>query len=195
MSFPFSCPMRTVADDENKILNQIMLTPRDGQKPDFLSRIGNIITDPIRNPCLIIFYGAMGEEGKTVLATNFSKVLGTSVVKWTVTNLIEKTSKWLEPEVAIKLAEKWLIVCDGCGIEEYMNYNNVKKWMSNAPVQSKGVSMFLPQTIIGISNNMGFATKSGVSNSVGRRVVICKMDKELGKLKSFPWRAVDDVKM
>ena len=59
---------------------------------------------------MIIFYGAVGEEGKTVLAT--SKVLGTSVVEWTVMNLIGKALKWLEPEVVMKLAARRLIVCN-----------------------------------------------------------------------------------
>lgn len=66
-----------------------------------------------------------------------------------------------------------------------MNYNNVERWTSNVPVQSARISAYISQTIIGISNNMGFATKAAINNSIGRRVVVYKMDKELGKLRPF----------
>ncbi len=191
MSFPFRLPKKMVVDFEGEILNQILLPLRDDQKLDFMWRIGNALTDPIRNPCVIIFYGPTGEEGKSVLATNISRVLGKGV-EWTVTDLIGKASKWPDAAIVMKLAEKRVIICDECGIEDDMNYNNIKRWTSNAPVQSAGMSAYLSQTIIGISNKMGFATKSAINNSVGRRVVIYKMDKELGKLKPFPAQAVND---
>ncbi|KAK6436906.1 hypothetical protein LTR95_006910 [Oleoguttula sp. CCFEE 5521] len=185
MSFPFRLPKRMVVDMEGDILNQIMLPLRDDQKLDFMWRIGNALTDPVKNPCVIIFYGASGEEGKSVLATNISRVLGKGV-EWTVTDLIGKETKWPEAAIVMKLAEKRVIICDECGIEDDMNYNNIKRWTSNAPVQSGGMSAHLSQTIIGISNKMGFAVKPAINNSIGRRVVIYKMDKELGKLKPFP---------
>ncbi|KAL2353510.1 hypothetical protein BJ546DRAFT_1062309 [Cryomyces antarcticus] len=195
MPFPFPCPVKTVVDLEGEMLNQILLPLRDDQKLDFMWRIGNALTDPVRNPCVIIFYGAGGEEGKSVLATNISRVLGKGV-EWTVTDLIGKDSKWPDARLVMKLAEKRLIVCDECGIDQDMNYNNIKRWTSNAPVQSDGMSAYLSQTIIGISNKMGFAAKAAINNSIGRRVVIYKMDKELGKLRSFPAGAVNSyVKM
>lgn len=50
---------------------------------------------------------------------------------------------------------------------------------------------YISQTIIGISNNMRFATKAAINNSIGRRVVEYKMDKELGKLRPSPHGTVD----
>jgi len=195
MSFPFRLPKTMTVDLEGEILNQILLPLRDDQKLDFMWRIGNALTDPVKNPCVIIFYGATGEEGKSVLATNISRVLGKGV-EWTVMDLIGKASKWPDGNTVMKLAEKRVVICDECGIEDDMNYNNIKRWTSNAPVQSDGMSAHLSQTIIGISNKMGFAVKGAINNSIGRRVVIYKMDKELGKLKPFPAQAVNDyVKM
>jgi DNA-directed RNA polymerase subunit M/transcription elongation factor TFIIS len=135
MSFPFRLPKTMTVDLEGEILNQILLPLRDDQKLDFMWRIGNALTDPVRNPCVIIFYGATGEEGKSVLATNISRVLGRGV-EWTVMDLIGKASKWPDGNTVMKLAEKRLVICDECGIEEDMNYNNIKRWTSNAPVQS-----------------------------------------------------------
>ena len=54
------------------------------------------------------------------------------------------------------------------------------------------MSAHLSQTIIGTSNKMGFAVKGTSNNSIGRRVVIYKMDKDLGKLKPFSAEAVND---
>ncbi|KAH9827500.1 FAD-binding, type 2 [Teratosphaeria destructans] len=153
-------------------------------------RIGNALTDLVRNPCLIVFYGASGEERKSVLATNISRVLEKGV-EWTVTDLIRKTSKWPDAQTVMNLAEKRLIICDECGIEEDMNYNNIKRWTSNALVQSGGMFAHLCQTIIGISNKMDFAVKPAINYSIGRRVVIYKMDKELGRLKPVPAQAVN----
>lgn len=105
-------------------------------------------------------------------------------------------TKWPDAQIVMKLAEKRVIICDEGGIEEDMNYNNIKRWTSNPPVQSGGMSAHLSQTIIGISNKMGFAVRGAINSSIGRRVVIYKMDKELGKLKPFPAQAVNDyVKM
>lgn len=191
MPFPFRLPKKTVVDFEGEVLNQILLPLTDDQKLDFMWRIGNALTDPVKNPCIIIFYGASGEEGKSVLATNISRVLGKGV-EWTVTDLIGKNSKWPDAEQVMSLAEKRLIVCDECGIEEDFNYNNIKRWTSNAPVQSGGMSAYLSQTIIGISNKMGFARKDAINNSVGRRMVIYKMDKKLGELKPFSPHLVND---
>lgn len=50
------------------------------------------VTDPVKNPSVITFWGPVGVEGKTVLASNVSKILGTGG-KWTVTDLIGKCSE------------------------------------------------------------------------------------------------------
>ncbi|QDS78218.1 hypothetical protein FKW77_000934 [Venturia effusa] len=39
---------------------------------------------------------------------------------------------------------------------------------------------------------MGFARKDAINNSVGRKPVICKVDKALGSLRVFPVRLIDD---
>ena len=43
----------------------------------------------------------------------------------------------------MRLAEKRLIVCDECETEDDMNYNIIKRWKSNAPVQCGGMSAHL----------------------------------------------------
>ena len=184
MPFPFMCPVKTVVDLEGTILNTVLLPLRDNQKLDFMWRVGNAITDPIKSPYVIIFYGASGEEGKTMLALNISHIIGTGV-GWMVPDLIRKASKWPDTDMVMELLGKRLIVCDECGIKDDMNYNNVKRWTSNAPVQSKGVSAYLSQTMIGITNKIGFSSRGEINNSIGRRVVVYKMDKELGKVKPF----------
>lgn len=73
--------------------------------------------------------------------------------------------------MVINLSEERLIVCDEFGIEDDMNYCNIKKWTSNAPVQCGGIFAHLSQTVIGITNKVGFASKSAINNSVGRRVI------------------------
>ncbi|KAH8156706.1 hypothetical protein CIB48_g11545 [Xylaria polymorpha] len=185
MPFPFHCPMRTVPDFESEMLNLILLPLRDDQKLDFLWRIVNALTDPIRNPTIIIFYGPTGEEGKSVLAMNISRILGTGVM-WTVTDLIGKDAPWPDSKTVMTLAEKRLVICDKCKIEDDMNYNNIKRWTSNAPVQSDGISAHLCQTIIGITNKISFSKTGSINNSIGRRVIIYRMEKKLGKLKPFP---------
>ena len=47
------------------------------------------------------------------------------------------------------------------------------------------MSAYLSQTIIGIGNKLGFLSKSAINNSIGRRLVIYKINKELGRLKAF----------
>ena len=99
-------------------------------------------------------HGASGEEGKSALGLNISRVLGTGA-RWTVTDLVGKSAKWPGDDTVRKLAEKRLIICDECDIEEDINYNSIKRWASNAPVQTDSASAYLSQTIIGISNKMG----------------------------------------
>ena len=141
---------------------------------------------------MIIFWGPTGEEGKSILALNISRIFGTGAM-WTVTDLIGKKSKWPDAETVMELAEKRLIICDECDIEEDMHSNNIKRWTSNAPVQSKDVSAYLSQTIIGITNKLGFSKTGLINNSIGRRVIIYRMNKRLGKLKPFPREAITDA--
>lgn len=47
------------------------------------------------------------------------------------------------------------------------------------------MSAYLSQTIIGISNKIGFCKTAAINNSIGRRVVVYRMTKKLGKLKPF----------
>lgn len=147
--------------------------------------IGKAFTDPHRYTCAIIFYGATGEEDRSALGLNISRITGTGI-KETVTDLIGKTSKWPDSDEAMRLAQKWMVICDECGIEDDFNYNNLKRWTSDPPVQSKAGSANLSQTIIGISNKLEFAVKAAINNSIGRRSVIYGMDKKLGKPDPFP---------
>src|SRR5215469_3233625 len=103
---------------------------RDDQKLDLIWRISNALTDPARNPCMIIFYSPSQAESKSLFAININKVLGAGV-RWKLTDLVHKTSRWLSAGEVMSLAEKGIIVYDECGIEEGMNCYNVKKWISS----------------------------------------------------------------
>lgn len=120
MPFPFTYPVTTIPDFESETMNSILLPLRDDQKLDFMWRLGNLLTDPISSPCVTIFYGPNSEEGRSVLALNITRVLGTGA-KWTVVDLIGKGSKWPDAETVTELAKKRLVVCDECDNDEDMN--------------------------------------------------------------------------
>lgn len=67
-----------------------------------------------------------------------------------------------------------------------MDYIIIRRWTSDFPVQSRGVSAYLSQTIIAITNKLGFSKSGLINNSIGRRVVVYRMTKKLGKLRPFP---------
>jgi hypothetical protein len=188
MPLPFECPTKTVVDLDGDIINKILLPLRDDQKLDFMWRMGKAFSDG-EAPSVIVLYGKTGHEGKSVLATNVSRILTTGVV-WTIADLIGKKASWPKSDEVMRLADKRIIVCDECEIEEDFNYNNIKRWTSGAPIQSDGLSAYLSQTIIAISNKMCWSKKEAINNSIGRRVVIYKMDKPLGKLKPFPKHSI-----
>ncbi|KAM0315740.1 hypothetical protein ACHAPQ_011508, partial [Fusarium lateritium] len=144
---------------------------------------------PVDNPSMINFWGPNGEEGKSVLALNISRIFSTGA-KRTVTDLIVKGSKWLDSDTIMKVAEKRRITRDGYNIKENINYNNMKMWTPKAPVQSKGVSAYLSQTIIEITNKLGFSNTSSVKNSIGKRVMVYRIDKKLCKLEAFSKNAI-----
>ncbi|KAM0186804.1 hypothetical protein ACHAPI_011490 [Fusarium lateritium] len=144
---------------------------------------------PLDNPSMINFWGPNGEEGKSVLALNISRIFSTGA-KRTVTDLIVKGSKWLDSDTIMKVAEKRRITRDGYNIKENINYNNMKMWTPKAPVQSKGVSAYLSQTIIEITNKLGFSNTSSVKNSIGKRVMVYRIDKKLCKLEAFSKNAI-----
>ena len=184
MPYPFHVPSKIFVDFEHPVLNQIMLPLRDDQKLDFAWRIGKAFQGENENPTVIIFYGKSGHEGKSVLATNISRVLTTGVV-WTIDDLIGKVAEWPDAEDVMIYADKRIIICDEVKIDEDFNYNNIKRWTSGSPIQSKGLSAYLCQTVIGITNKIGWYKKEAVSNSIGRRLIIYKMDKSLGDLQPF----------
>ncbi|KAG5956619.1 hypothetical protein E4U56_006493 [Claviceps arundinis] len=121
-----------------------------------------------------------------------SRIFGTAA-KWTVTDLIGKGTKWPDAETVMELAEKRLIICDECDTEDDFNYNNIKRLTSNAPVQSKGVSGELSQTIIGITNKLGFCKTAAINDSIGGRLVIYRMNKSMGRIEPFPKEALTSL--
>lgn len=63
-------------------------------------------------------------------------------------------------------------------------------------MQFKGVSAYLSQTAIGISNKIGFCKTAAINNSICSRVVVYRMTKKLGKLKPFQsWSLNTDVRL
>lgn len=94
MPFPFMCPVRTVVDPETEKLNSILLPLRDDQKLGLLWSFRSLLTEPIRNPCGMVFHSARGG----LLALNISRSLSTGA-KWTVTDQIANVSKWPDDTV------------------------------------------------------------------------------------------------
>lgn len=70
----------------------------------------------------------------------------------------------------MELAEKRLIIDEECHIENGMNYNNIKRWTPNTLVQSKDISAYHRplQTIIGITNRLGFSRSAWSTIAPGR---------------------------
>lgn len=58
-------------------------------------------------------------------------------------------------------------------------------------MKARGVSAYLCQTIIDITNKIGFSKTASINNSIGRRFVLYRMAKKLGKLKPFPEGVID----
>jgi hypothetical protein len=191
MPFPFEIPRRIMIDMDNEMMFEILRPLRDDQKRDFMWRIGKILTDGERWPTVIILYGKEGHEGKGEFSKNITRLL-TSLVEWTTIDLVGKKSKWPGAKDVMKLASKRIIICDECNIEEGMNNDNVKRWTSDSPVQSDGMSAYLSQIVIGLTNTMGFAKRDTINNSMGRRVMVYKMDKRMGDYKAFPKDRIDN---
>lgn len=191
MPHPYACPIEVTASFKDPIMNAILLPLRDDQKLDFMWRIGRAIVDPRVDPCVIVLYGPEGHEGKTTLAKNISRMLAETVA-WMSEDLIGSTSKWPDSDTVMRLCEKRILICDECDIGDGFNYNNIKRWTSNAPISIKGRTGFLCQTIIAISNKIPFYEKSAINNSIGRRVVIYHMKKKLGNREPLPESAFNN---
>ena len=189
--FPFEVPRRITIDLDNEIIFEILKPLRDDQKRDFLWRLGKCLTDGEAWPTVIILYGKDGHEGKGEFGKNITRML-TNVCVWTTIDLVGKASKWPKAEEVMRLARKRIIFCDECNIDEGMNHDNIKRWTSNSPVESEGMVAFLSQIIIGLTNTLGFAKRDTIKNSIGRRVIIYKMDKNMGKYKMFPKERINN---
>jgi hypothetical protein len=129
MPFPFSYRVKTVVGMEGNVISSCL----GDRKLDFMWRIGNALTDPVKNPCVIISYGRREEHpGHEREQSPGYQRQGDCPDR--------QKFQVAGRRGGDELAEKRVVVCDECGIEEDMNYNNIKRWTSNAPVQSKGAS-------------------------------------------------------
>ncbi|RYP66496.1 hypothetical protein DL771_007756 [Monosporascus sp. 5C6A] len=125
-------------------------------KLNLLYRMHHVSADPGVDPSVIVFYGPSGHEGKTTLAMNLTMLLAGAVV---------------------------VLICDEREIGDGFSYQHIKRWTSNAPVSSGGRTGFLLQTLIVVSDKIPFYNKAAVSNSIGRRLVIYDIRKDLGSEK------------
>lgn len=179
ISYPYASPLRVPVRCDDPIINAILKPLRDDQKLDFLYRMYRVITDPTVDPSVIVFYGPTGHEGKTTLAKNLTRLLGGAVM-WSTNDLVGSKSVWPSEDVVMTLCEKRILICDECEIENGFSYQHIKRWTSDAPVSFKTRTGFLSQTLIVVSNKIPFYEKAAVNNSIGRRLVIYDMRKDLG---------------
>lgn len=132
---PSTCPYMVSLDFDDPIINKILLPLRDDQKLDFGYRIGKAMMDPTKDPSVIVLYGRVGHEGKTVLATNISRLIP-DAVEWVWADLFGKESKWPDADVVMELCQKRILICDECRIEDGFSYNNIKRWTSESPIST-----------------------------------------------------------
>ena len=179
---PVVIPTRVEIDADDEIITKILLPLRYDQKLDFLWRIGKAVIDRVTNPSVIVFFGREGHEGKTKLAEAITRILSNAVV-WVNEDLFGSKSVWPNADMVMNLCQKRILICDECKIEDGFSYNNIKRWTSEAPITMEGRTGYLSQTAIVISNHIPFYEKSAVNNSIGRRLVVYHMKKNLNKFK------------
>jgi hypothetical protein len=183
MAHPYACPVTFRVNMENYILNYIMAPLRDDQKIDFMWRIAMSLTH--KRAFVIVFYGKDGHEGKGTLMENITRLLP-GVITWMSDDLIGVKSKWPKEDVVVELCEKRILVCDEVEISDGFSYNNIKRWTSNSPVSSGTSTSLLSQTIVALSNKIPFYSRGSTNNSIGRRLVVYHMKKEMGKMAAMP---------
>ncbi|RYO92538.1 hypothetical protein DL764_008121 [Monosporascus ibericus] len=71
------------------------------------------------------------------------------------------SSQWPNADLVMKMCEKRVLICDECEIGDGFSYQHIKRWTSNAPVSSGGRTVFLPQTLIVVSNKVPFYESRG----------------------------------
>ncbi|KAI6986067.1 hypothetical protein KC359_g8908 [Hortaea werneckii] len=181
---PIECPYAVSVRHDDEVINKILLPLRYDQRLDFLWRMGKLIISPVKDPSVIVFFGREGHEGKTVLADTVSRILS-DCSEWVSLDLFGSKSQWPDAETVMYLCEKRLLICDECRIEDGFAYNNVKRWTSEAPITMNGLTGFLCQTSIVVSNHIPFTDKAGINNSIGRRLVIYHMQKRMSKFQAL----------
>ncbi|CAG8979187.1 hypothetical protein HYALB_00000322 [Hymenoscyphus albidus] len=113
--------------------------------------------------------------------------------QWVSGDLFGSKSIWPDADDVLELCQKRLLICDECKIADGFNYDNVKKWTSEAPVTMKGRTGYLAQTATITSNNIPFYEKSAMNNSIGRRMVVYHMCKPMTKQKKVYPREVTNM--
>ena len=179
---PVVCPYTVKVDIADTVISKILLPLRYDQKLDLLWRVGNAITDPVKNPCVIVLYGKNGHEGKSEIAKNITKMLPDAVT-WVSEDLFGSGGKWPDVDTIMQLCQSRILVCDECKIKDGFSYDHVKRWTSESPVSSDGRTGYLSQTAFVISNHIPFYERAAVNNSIGRRLVVYHMKKKLTKFK------------
>lgn len=175
---------KTAVDLDNEVVNDILYPLRDDQKLDFLWRMGNMLLDPPKTPCTILMYGRWGTEGKSAMTLNMTRLFR-NVSMWSPVPLTGEKAEWPDAVTLMEMASKRLIIDDESDTSVDVNTTNIKKFNSGSPVEMGGSSFMLNQTIIGITNKLGFYRKESITRSMGRRFVIYRMDKDLQNAKEF----------
>ncbi|RYP50714.1 hypothetical protein DL768_003858 [Monosporascus sp. mg162] len=151
MPYPFASPVKVPVSADDRVINSILKPLRGDQKLDFPYRMYRELVDLGVDPSVIVFYGPSGHEGKTTLAKNLTMLL-VGAVTWPSDDLVGHKSKWPSADLVTKLCEKRVLTCDECEIEDGFSYQHVRRW----------------------------TRKAAGSNSIGRRLVIYDMRKDLG---------------
>ncbi|KAF2123652.1 hypothetical protein P153DRAFT_412683 [Dothidotthia symphoricarpi CBS 119687] len=92
-------------------------------------------------------------------------------------------SSWPDADTVMYLCQKRILIYDECKINDGFNYDNVKRWTSEAPVSTLGRTGYLSQTAFKISNRVPHNGKAAISNSIRRRLTIYHVKKQLTKFK------------
>ncbi|KAG6050979.1 hypothetical protein E4U17_006318 [Claviceps sp. LM77 group G4] len=191
-------PVEVTVDFSDELLNRILAPLRDDQKHDFLWRVGRALVDSSENSnkcgTVMVMYGRYGGEGKSVLLKMLSALIPDASV-WCGTDLFGKSSKWPPSSELITLfAQKRFLICDDCEIRDGFSYSNIKRWTSGTPVTLEdGSTCHLSQSAFVSTNNIPLNDKDGINSSIGRRLVIYHMDKNMSDYEPPDVSEIDNV--
>ncbi|GAB0495117.1 hypothetical protein MMPV_006415 [Pyropia vietnamensis] len=185
-------PRSIAPDPDSETVEMILMPLRPDQRKDLLWRLGAMVVDGGARPSVIVLYGPTGSEGKSSLMISISEAFPGTMM-WVSRDLIgSKPTMPSQMELA-SWAQCRGIVCDGVSIRDGMNYDCIRRWTSNSPVEVNGMHLMLRQTIFAAANDLGFMERSAMTNSIGRRLVIYSMSRSFAAESVRPARMIPAV--